>query len=57
MGGLVIMYDRNRLFISDKIDRESIAGMLVKAGYIVRLIKIKTDKTSKIYIEYWEEKQ
>lgn len=51
---------REQLNISNEQDRLTVAAILVKNGYSVRAIKVKTTKsgkTTKTVVEYWREEE
>lgn len=51
---------REQITISNEQDRLAVASILVKNGYSVRTVKVKstaTGKTTKTVVEYWREEE
>lgn len=51
---------RAQLIISNEQDRLTVAAVLIKNGYSVRMVRVKATKTGKAtrtVVEYWREEE
>ena len=44
---------KQRIKVNNAEDRQTIAAVLIKNGYTVRLVKEKVGKSMVQYVEYW----
>ena len=47
--------DKQRIRVSNTEDRQLIAGILIKNGYTVRLVRDKVGNKAEQFVEYWRE--
>ena len=46
--------EKNRITVSNADDRQTLAVILIKNGYTVRVVKERNGKATITVVEYWE---
>lgn len=49
--------DKQRIVVSNAEERQTVAAILIKNGYTVRVVKERVGKSSVASIEYWRDRE